>query len=100
MLKAKNIEEFRKTVIDIVNLIREKDKELGHYINQVVDDAKIKLASSAYAYGLSASQASELFSIPKDQLMTFIGITKMPDEDPMYKSIKERIHLLDLEKNK
>ena len=98
MLKAKNIDEFRKTVIDIENLIREKDKELGHYINQVIDDARIKLASSAYAYGLSASQASELFSIPKDQLMSFIGITKMPDEDPMYKSINERIHLLDLEK--
>jgi len=97
-LKSNKIDEFRKTVTDIENEIRQKDKELGHYITQIIDDARIKLASSAYAYGLSASQASELFSIPKDQLMDFIGATKMPDEDPKYKSINERIHLLDLAK--
>jgi len=100
LLQSKKIEEFKKTVKDIEDEIRQKDKELGHYINVIIDDARIKLASSAYAYGLSAAQASDLFSIPKDQLMNFIGVTKMPDEDPMYKSITERIHLLDLAKNK
>ncbi len=100
MLQSKKFDEFRKTVSDIEEEIRQKDKELGHYINQIIDDARIKLASSAYAYGLSAAQASDLFSISKDQLMNFIGVTRMPDEDPMYKSIKERIHLLDLAKNR
>ena len=95
-LGSKKIDEFRKIIIDIEDEIRAKDKELGHYINQIIDDARIKLASSAYAYGLSASQASDIFSVPKDQLMNFIGVTKMPDEDPKYKSINERIHLLDL----
>jgi len=95
-LNSNKTDNFRKTLMDIENEIRNTDKELGHYINQIIDDARIKLASSAYAYGLSASQASDLFSISKDQLMNFVGVTKMPDEDIKFKSIKERVGLLEL----
>ena len=96
VLKSDKIEEFRKTIKDVEEEIRQTDKALGHYINQIIDDARIKLASSAYAYGLSASQASDLFSISKDQLMNFVGVTKMPDEDVRFKSIKERVSLLEM----
>ncbi len=95
-LNSSKIDDFRQTIKYIEDEIRKTDKELGHYINQIIDDAKIKLASSAYAYGLSASQASDLFSISKDQLMNFVGVTKMPDEDIKFKSIKERVGLLEM----
>jgi len=95
-LNSSKINDFRQTIKYIEDEIRKTDKELGHYINQIIDDARIKLASSAYAYGLSASQASDLFSISKDQLMNFVGVTKMPDEDIKFKSIKERVGLLEM----
>jgi len=95
---SKDLEKtkFQITLIDIEKIITDTDTQLGHYVTHIIDDGRVKLASDAYAYGLSASQASDLFKANREQLMSFIGVTKMPDEDIKYKSIKERVNLLDI----
>jgi hypothetical protein len=92
--------KFSLTLIDIQKIIADTDTKLGHYVTHIIDDARLRLASDAYAYGLSAAQASEMFRANKEQLMGFIGITKMPDENMKYKSIKERVRLLEVMSNK
>lgn len=91
---------FINIIKNIIYVITKADQELGRYVSVVIDDGRIKLASTAYAYGLSASQASDLLSITKEQLMTYVGITKMPDEDKRFKSINERVHILEVLTNK
>ena len=88
--------KFNNYVKNIIELLRRADQELGRYVSIVIDDGRIKLASTAYAYGLSASQASDLLSISKEQLMSYVGITKMPDEDKSFRSISERAHILEV----
>jgi len=88
--------KFNNYIKDTIHLIKNADKQLGRYVSIVIDDGRIKLASTAYAYGLSAAQASDLLSITKEQLMSYVGITKMPDEDKQFKSISERVHLLEV----
>ncbi|NCP71989.1 hypothetical protein GW835_01175 [archaeon] len=88
--------KFNNYIKNIIELIKKADHELGRYVSVVIDDGRVKLASTAYAYGLSASQSSDLLSITKEQLMSYVGITKMPDEDKQFKSINERVHLLEV----
>lgn len=88
--------KFNNIIKNIIYVLKKADKELGRYVSLVIDDGRIKLASTAYAYGLSASQASDLLSITKEQLMSYVGITKMPDEDKKFKSINERVHILEV----
>ncbi len=94
--KEEDTSKFNNYIKNTIEIIKQADHELGRYVSIVIDDGRIKLASTAYAYGLSASQASDLLSISKKQLMSYVGITKMPDEDKHFKSISERVHLLDI----
>ncbi|MDD3177890.1 MAG: hypothetical protein PHR26_00030 [Candidatus ainarchaeum sp.] len=91
-----DLSKFNNVIKNIQLIIEKSDKELGRYISRILDDARIKLASTAYAYGLSANQAASLFSASKEELMNYIGITKMPDEDESFKNISQRVHLLEV----
>jgi hypothetical protein len=91
---------FNNYIKKVISIIKKADQELGRYVSVVIDDGRVKLASTAYAYGLSASQAANLLSITKEQLMSYVGITKMPDEDKPFKSIFERYHILDIMSSK
>jgi hypothetical protein len=90
-LYGKNINKYRSTIKDLLNLINNTDELLGYFITNLVLKSKIKLASSAYGYGLSLSKSADLFDVNKDDVMNIIGSTKIPDEDDQIKSIKERV---------
>ncbi len=94
--RDEDLSKFNNFIKDTMAIIKDADRKLGRYVSVVIEDGRIKLASTAYAYGLSAAQASDLLSISKKQLMAYVGITKMPDEDKQFKSIGERVHLLDV----
>lgn len=95
-LETENVEQKKINISKVIQIIKDTDKQLGRYVTHVISDASVKLASSAYAFGLSASQASSLFNCDKEQLMNYLGATKMSDEDKQFKSIKERLHLLEV----
>jgi hypothetical protein len=89
-----DLNKYRDTIKNAQSKIEYVDKQLGHFVENIVQSARTKLASTAYAYGLSSEQACSLFSTNREQLMSFVGNTKMPDEDKPFKTIKERVHLL------
>lgn len=94
--KDEDHSSFNNIIKNILFIIERADNKLGRYVTHIVDEARIKLASDIYAYGLSASQSAELVSANRSQLMQYIGVTKMPDEDKEFKSIGERVHLLEV----
>lgn len=91
-----DLSKFNNIIKNIQLIIEKADKELSRYISHILEDGRVKLASSAYAFGLSANQAASLFSVSKEELMNYVGITKMPDEDEPFKSIEKRVHLLEV----
>lgn len=94
--KKPDLTEFTKKIKEIQTDIENTDKLLGHFIHDIVFNARAKIASSAYAYGLSLSQATNLLSADKDSVMAVIGQTKIPDEDSVIKgkTLKEKVNLL------
>lgn len=92
--KENNVEKYNLKIKEIQTSIEKTDQLLGHFIHDIIFNARIKLASTAYAYGLSLSQASNLLSADKDHVMEIIGQTKMSDEDMKNISISDRVFFL------
>jgi hypothetical protein len=79
---------------DILIKIYELDKDYGYYVKNIVEKAKIKLASSAYALGLSSLKSAEIFETSLFELIPYIGKIKIHDEDRTNFGIKERLAVL------
>lgn len=86
-LEKQFISKLKKIIYDINGI----DKELGNYAESIYEKAKVKQASLAYSYGLSISQAAILTDADKKELQSYIGFTKMHDEEGEQKSIVKRV---------
>ena len=75
----------------IITHIRDVDSELGNYAQNLYEKAKVKQASLAYSYGLSLAQSADLMGADKKDLQSYVGFTKMSDEDSEQKSILTRV---------
>jgi hypothetical protein len=92
----KNLEkQFIKKLKKIISNITHVDKNLGHYAEGIYEKSKVKQASLAYSYGLSISQAAALTDADKKELQSYIGFTKMHDEEGEQKSIIKRVEELE-----
>ncbi|MEM4327213.1 MAG: hypothetical protein QXZ13_03555, partial [Candidatus Diapherotrites archaeon] len=85
---------FKKHLKETIEKIEEIDQNLSHYAKAMYEKAKIKQASTAYALGLSLSQAATLTGANKKELQKYIGITRIHDEEPYKESIAERLSVL------
>ena len=75
----------------IIKHIRDTDSELGNFAQNIYEKAKVKQASLAYSYGLSIAQSADLMGADKKDLQSYVGFTKMSDEDSEQKSILTRV---------
>ncbi len=83
-----------KKLKQIINEIESIDSDLGNFAQNIYEKAKVKQASLAYSIGLSIAQASELTGADKKEVQSYIGFTKMPDEETEAKTISSRIQEL------
>ncbi|MEK6974459.1 MAG: hypothetical protein AABW41_04460 [Nanoarchaeota archaeon] len=60
---------LKRLLADIKNL----DKEVPMYIEELLNSSRIKKGSSVYSYGISLGRAAELLGISKWELMNYIG---------------------------
>ncbi|MDO8627921.1 MAG: hypothetical protein Q7K42_05625, partial [Candidatus Diapherotrites archaeon] len=77
MLRAKKIAKFEAELGKISTNINNFDRDLGNFVQNVLDKAKIKQASRAYSAGLSLSQAAYLTNADKKSVQQYIGQTTM-----------------------
>ena len=74
--------------------IRRIDEEDGHFVKNMVDKARSKMAATAYAVGISASVAAHLFGADMHDLFDYVGKMKVHDEHVPRIGIHERIEAL------
>ncbi len=86
--------DFKKHLKNAIDKIEEIDQDLSHYAKTIFEKAKTKQASTAYALGMSLSQAASLTGANKKELQKYIGITRIHDEEPYKESILERLSIL------
>lgn len=91
LLKKNKQKKFQKKLERIEKNVKEVDDALGNYVRNIWDKAKIKIASTAYAHGMSLSKASELANANKNEVQNYIGITKIHDEEKTIFTIKQRM---------
>ncbi len=83
--------QFVSKIKKVVSKIVSVDSDLGNYAQNIYEKAKVKQASLAYSYGLSVSQSAELTGADKKELQSYIGFTKMIDEETEAKTLSTRV---------
>ena len=78
-LKKDDIDEYRKTIKKLFDLISKIDSKLKLYIEEVIRQAQIKKGSQLYKHGISLARAAEILGISQWELMNYIGHTKIMD---------------------
>ena len=87
-------EEFERQLNNVIRDIELVDNELSNFARNIFEKAKIKQASTAYASGLSMQQAASLTGASPKELQFYIGVTRIHDEQPVHKNIRQRIDSL------
>lgn len=90
-LKAGEGDNFEKALNSVGVNLEKIDAELGRYVQSTYTKGKVKYAADAYYYGVSLSQAAALTGASKDELQSYIGVTKQHDLLKDKKGIKLRL---------
>jgi len=93
-LKQEDLNGFKVELGNTISSIQSLDRQLGNYAQNLYDKARVKHASAAYAYGLSLSQAAELTGANREDLLKYIGTTRIVDREAVTFSIKQRLEKL------
>lgn len=94
-LEKGRLKEFRAGIGLVGRDVNLVDSRLGNFVQSILGKARIKMASSAYATGMSLGQAAALTSADKKHLQSYIGFTKIHDEAAMGEGIRERLRKLE-----
>lgn len=91
-LSNNNIEPYKNTLKELFKAIDEFDHKLALYVQQVIEESKVKKGSAMFEHGISLSQVSELLGISMWDLMTYIGKTKVMDAQPEIRSAADKLN--------
>ena len=94
LAKKQDFNKLKIALLSITNRISKIDYRFGNYWQNLIEKSRVKQASSAYALGVSLSQATQLTGCDKEELFNYIGFTKMHEETPVIKTIRERVESL------
>jgi hypothetical protein len=78
----------------VERIIRKIDADDGHFIRNIIDKARSKMAAEAYTTGISLSLAATLFDADIADLADYVGKTKVHDEHEPKIGIKDRVEAL------
>jgi hypothetical protein len=92
--EAGDLEEYDHWLAAVIDSVRQADKELGYYVQDIFEKARVKYASAAYSMGLGLGQAAELTGADKKELLRYIGVTKIADREGVTAGIGERLKRL------
>lgn len=87
---SKTEKEKGRRLDEVIEIIHRFNEEAGNYVEGVIDHARVKQASRLYALGLSLNSASELTETSEEQLLQYIGSTRISEKHRTTKSASER----------
>ncbi len=86
---------------EVVDCLRAASEEVDHFtITQgrfpggIALKARVKLAADIYAHGASLGRAAELSGAPKQDVLSYLGVTALPGKYPVAVPVSERMSLL------
>ncbi|MFH1239598.1 MAG: hypothetical protein V1672_00070 [Candidatus Diapherotrites archaeon] len=94
LMESENLKEFKQSLKEVVESVSDADTHLGYFSQTLYSKARIKVASTAYSLGMSLSQAVDLTDADKSRLLSYIGGTRISDEEVVHLGIAERLEKL------
>ena len=79
LLAQDHQEEYRAAIKQLLNDIRALDEKLHLYVEEVLQNARLKKGSKLHEHGLSIAKAAEILGISQWELMSYVGKTNVPD---------------------
>ena len=70
------------------------DESDGHFVKNLIEKARAKMAAEAYATGISLRLAGRLFEADLHDLSDYVGKMRVHDEVPTRIGIRERVEAL------
>ncbi len=92
-LEHDKLEEYKEKMKRISDFTATLDKKYRLYVERVLDKAQIKKGSRLYEHGISAARAADLLGIGRWELMSYIGKTRIHDEDGKVSHVERRLNL-------
>lgn len=87
---SRSIEEKGKKLNRVLETIEKFNEEAGNYMKSVIHHARIKQASRLYALGTSLKTSAELTGAGEEELLSYIGETKISERTRPTVPVKER----------
>lgn len=84
---------FRSAIKILFVQISRIDQKFNKYINEVIEQARIKKGSKVYEHGISTGRAAELMGITTWELQGYLGHTRIAELTPKTGKIKDRLSL-------
>ncbi len=75
-------EKYRDVISSLFDNISHEDNKLGLYVDEVLNQARIKKGSRLFAHGISLGQSAHLLGITKWELMHYVGKTNLTEDMP------------------
>ncbi|MCD6434350.1 MAG: hypothetical protein J7L14_01940 [Candidatus Diapherotrites archaeon] len=94
ILRTDGKREVQQTINKLIRMLDNVDKNFGRYVQNLWDKGKAKLASSAYALGMSLQKATELTGADLRSVQLYIGSTLIHEEEPTTESLREKLEKL------
>ena len=90
-LKRQDTHSYRKSIEQVIVLIKKIDQKVSLYIQEVMSQAKIKKSSKMYEHGISLGRSSDLLGVSKWELMSYVGNQKTSEDEFYPKTIIQKI---------
>ena len=104
IVRSPSWKEYKAVLLDAIEkdlpperiegIISSLDEDLGNFVHSILEKARVKMASDAYAAGLSLQASAELTGADLAELVDYVGKTTIHDEDTPTIGIKERVEAL------
>lgn len=86
-----NEEKYRYEINHVFQQIHENDEKLYMYIQNIIEKANIAKGKKVYEHGISIARVSEILGISQWDLMSFVGKTRIADEEKGITDINKRL---------
>ncbi len=90
-LRKDNFGAYRKEITKLFKFLSSLDKKLKIYIQETINQAKLKKGFGLFQHGMSIAKASKLMGITRWELMNYVGHTKVFDKENISTNVKKRL---------
>ncbi len=83
--------KYHDEIKKVLKQLSESDQRIVMYVQQVIEKAHIVKGGNLYRHGISMGRAAEILGVNQWDLMSFVGKTRIADEDGILGKVNDRL---------